>query len=62
METKKRKSEYISVNEIAEILGISYGTARELVMREMSYIKIGGRYRVREEEFRKYLKKMERGA
>ena len=59
---EKRKPEYISVNEIAEVLGIAYGTARELVMREMAHIKIGGRYRVREEEFRKYLKKLERGA
>lgn len=62
MDSQKRKPEYISVSDIAEILSVSYCTARELVMREMSYIKIGGRYRVREEEFRKYLKKMERGA
>lgn len=62
MDAKNHQPEYLSVREIAEILGITYGTARELVMREMSYIKIGGRYRVREEEFRKYLKKMERGA
>lgn len=62
MDAKNHQPEYLSVRKIAEILSVSYCTARELVMREMSYIKIGGRYRVREEEFRKYLKKMERGA
>lgn len=58
---KERKpSEFMSIREIADTLGISYMTATRLMRGEMAFVKVGNIYRVRREEFAKYLKRAER--
>lgn len=61
-ETDKRESEYIGVQDVADILGTSYCYARENVVPNVAHIKLGRKILVREESFRQYLKKLERGA
>ena len=59
---KKRQAEYIGVQEIADILSASYCYARENVVPNVAHIRIGRKILVHEESFRKYLKRLERGA
>ena len=50
----------LTVQQIAEVLNISYDTALEVVKKEMEYIKINRRYRIPQDSFKKYLLKLRR--
>lgn len=56
------KSEYLSIREISEIMGCSWNLVRERIVPNVAHVKIGCKILVHEESFRKYLKKLERGA
>lgn len=60
--SEKRQTEYIGVQEVADILGTSYCYARENIVPNVAHIKLGRKILIREESFRDYLKKLERGA
>lgn len=58
----KRQTEYIGVQQIADILGTSYCYVRDNIVPNVAHIKLGRKILVREESFRGYLKRLERGA
>lgn len=50
----------LTVQQIAEVLNISYDIALEVVKKEMEYIKVNRRYRIPQDSFKKYLLKLRR--
>lgn len=56
------RKEYLSIKEIARMLGVAYATAWKLVQSNMAYVRIGKSYRVRRDELMKYLKRQERAS
>lgn len=46
--------------DVAEILGVCANTARDIIIRTLPHIKIGGRYRIRREVIEKYIIAKER--
>lgn len=56
------RKEYLSIKEIARMLGVAYATAWNLVQSNMAYVRIGRTYRVRRDELMKYLKRQERAS
>lgn len=56
------RKEYLSIKEIARMLGVAYSTAWKLVQSNMAYVRIGKSYRVRRDELMKYLKRQERAS
>ncbi|MBF0252290.1 MAG: helix-turn-helix domain-containing protein [Candidatus Omnitrophica bacterium] len=56
------KDRVLSIREVAQYLGISYGTVREMMLRgKLPYFRVGRRYRVKEPELKKWMEKR-RGA
>lgn len=52
------KDRVLSIKEVAQYLGISYGTVREKMFQgKLPYFMVGRRYRVKESELKKWLEK-----
>ena len=52
------KDRVLSIREVAQYLGISYGTVREMMLQgKLPYFRVGRRYRVKEPELKKWLDK-----
>lgn len=54
MENAVVESEYMSLKEIAQHLGVTYSTARTKVLPMVKHIRIGEAIRVRRDEFHRY--------
>lgn len=61
MEKAEKSSEYMTLREMANCLGVTYSTVRTQVLPKLKHIRIGDTIRVRREEFHHYLKFLERG-
>ena len=59
---KSSKNEYLSIREIADIMGCSWNFVRERIVPNVIHVKIGCKIMVRKEAFHQYLRKLERGA
>ena len=59
-ETKNKESEYIGVQQVANILGISYCCARDNIIPNVPHIRAGRKILVHEGAFRQYLKRLEK--
>lgn len=52
--------EFLTPQQICEILGISYDACLHLIKSEIPHFKVGRRYRVRAIKFRQWYKKKEK--
>lgn len=59
-EPKENQSTYMSIREIADYLSISYQTAKDIMFRELPFVRVGKIYRVRREALMKYLNRLEK--
>lgn len=49
------KSKYLTVNEVAEMLKVSYDTALDFVKKKVEYVTVGRQYRVLESKLNEVL-------
>ena len=61
MKKAETPSEYMTLREMANYLGVAYPTVRTQVLPKLKHIPIGDTIRVRREEFHRYLKFLESG-
>ncbi len=60
--TSWRDKDYITINDIGNILGISRKTVYRNVIGQLPMVKVGKRYRIARPAFEQWLKNQERGA